>query len=69
MNCKSDSEYRDLKDLYKSIFERRAANPIKLHEACISGSLYAYVLGFFPELKKKNRANKFERLLRNMYPL
>ncbi|KAJ7196428.1 hypothetical protein GGX14DRAFT_376214 [Mycena pura] len=70
LNCKSDSEYQDLKDLYKNIFERRDANPIKLHEACISGSLYAYVLGLFPELKKKrNRATKFERLLRNMNPL
>jgi hypothetical protein len=26
MNCKSDNEYQDLKDLYKSIFERRDAN-------------------------------------------
>jgi hypothetical protein len=70
MFCTSDSEYQDLKGLYKSIFERRDTNPLKLHEACVSGSLYAYVLGLFPELKKKkNRAKKFERLLRNMYPL
>ncbi|KAJ7830773.1 hypothetical protein B0H13DRAFT_1654953 [Mycena leptocephala] len=68
MSCRSDKEYQDLKDLYKSIFERYDTNPIKLHEACISGSLYAYVLGFFPELKKKNRASKFQRLLRNTYP-
>ncbi|KAF8130951.1 hypothetical protein K438DRAFT_1885890 [Mycena galopus ATCC 62051] len=70
MNCTSDSEYQDLKNLYKSIFERRHANPLQLHEACISGSLYEYVLGLFPEMKKKkNRAKKFQRLLRNLYPL
>lgn len=70
MNCKSDSEYQDLRDLYKCIFERRDANPLKLHEACLSESLYEYVLGLIPELKKKkNRAKKFQRLLRNIYPL
>ncbi|KAJ7260486.1 hypothetical protein B0H12DRAFT_1107563 [Mycena haematopus] len=70
MNCTSDSEYQDLKILYKSIFEKRHANPLQLHEACVSGSLYEYVLGLFPEMKKKkNRAKKFQRLLRNMYPL
>ncbi|KAJ7716594.1 hypothetical protein DFH07DRAFT_354324 [Mycena maculata] len=70
MNCTSDSEYQDLKDLYKRIFERRDVNPLKLHEACVSGTLYAHVLRLFPELvKKKNRAKKFERLLRNIYPL
>ncbi|KAF8144349.1 hypothetical protein K438DRAFT_1874218 [Mycena galopus ATCC 62051] len=70
MNCTSDSEYQDLKDLYKNIFERPHANPLQLHEACISGSLYEYVLGLFPEMKKKkNRKKKFQRLLRNLYPL
>ncbi|KAJ7485132.1 hypothetical protein B0H11DRAFT_2018238 [Mycena galericulata] len=70
MNCKSDTEYQDLKDLYKSVFVRSDANPLELHEACLSGSLYRYVLGLFPELKKKkNRAKKFQRLLRNPYPL
>ncbi|KAJ7241372.1 hypothetical protein C8J57DRAFT_1142811 [Mycena rebaudengoi] len=70
MNCTSDSEYQDLKDLYKSIFELRHANPLQLHAACISGSLYEYVLGLFPEMKKKkNRKKKFQRLLRNLYPL
>ncbi|KAJ6492603.1 hypothetical protein DFH09DRAFT_947439, partial [Mycena vulgaris] len=70
MNCTSDTEYQDLKNLYKSIFEQHDANPLKLHEACVSGALYNYVLGLFPELKKKkNRAKKFERLLRNFYPL
>ncbi|KAJ7080552.1 hypothetical protein C8R44DRAFT_70268 [Mycena epipterygia] len=70
MNCTSESEYQDLKEMYKGIFERSDANPLKLHEACISGTLYEYVLGVFPELKtKKNRAKKFKRLLRNLYPL
>ncbi|KAJ7651217.1 hypothetical protein FB45DRAFT_997856 [Roridomyces roridus] len=68
--CASDSEYHDLRNLYRDIFERRDANPLKLHEACVSGKLYEYVLGLFPELaKKKNRAKKFQRLLRNVYPL
>ncbi|KAJ7773574.1 hypothetical protein DFH07DRAFT_937338 [Mycena maculata] len=70
VNCTSESEYKDLKDLYKSFFVRRDANPLKLHEACVSGTLYAHVLGLFPELaKKKNRTKKFGRLLRNLYPL
>ncbi|KAJ7821524.1 hypothetical protein B0H14DRAFT_2519288 [Mycena olivaceomarginata] len=70
MNCTSDREYQDLRDLYKNIFERRYTNPLELHEACVSGSLYDYVLGLFPEMKeKKKRAAKFQRLLRNPYPL
>jgi hypothetical protein len=70
MNCTSDREYQDLKDLYKNIFERRYTNPLELHQACLSGSLYDYVLGLFPEMKgKKKRAAKFRRLLRNLYPL
>ncbi|KAF7351496.1 MYND-type domain-containing protein [Mycena sanguinolenta] len=69
MNCASDSEYQELKDLYKDIFERRRANPLQLHEACLAGSLYEYVLRLFPEMKKKSRAKKFQRLLRNPYPL
>ncbi|KAJ7735791.1 hypothetical protein B0H16DRAFT_128219 [Mycena metata] len=69
-NCASEDEYQDLKRLYTSIFERPGVNPLKLHEACISGELYEYVLGSFPELKnKKNRVKKFRRLLRNPYPL
>ncbi|KAJ7773582.1 hypothetical protein DFH07DRAFT_952631 [Mycena maculata] len=39
MNCKSDSEYQELKDLYKALFERNDDNPPKLHDACLSGSL------------------------------
>jgi hypothetical protein len=40
MNCTSDREYQDLKDLYKNIFERRYTNPLELHQACVSGSLH-----------------------------
>jgi hypothetical protein len=70
MNCTSETEYQDLKDMYKSIFERRDASPLKFHEACVTGSLYEYTLGFFPELKnKKNRSKKFKRLMKNPYPL
>ncbi|KAJ6554358.1 hypothetical protein B0H19DRAFT_1220477 [Mycena capillaripes] len=70
MNCTSETEYQDLKAMYKGIFERRDANPLKLHEACVSGALYEYALGLFPELKnKKNRAKKFKRLMKNPYPL
>ncbi|KAJ7896959.1 hypothetical protein B0H13DRAFT_1718611 [Mycena leptocephala] len=70
MNCTSETEYQDLKDMYKGIFERRDASPLKLHEACVTGSLYEYTLGFFPELKnKKNRSKKFKRLMKNPYPL
>ncbi|KAJ7347240.1 hypothetical protein DFH08DRAFT_1080307 [Mycena albidolilacea] len=53
MNCTSDREYQDLKDLDKKIFERRYTNPLELHQACVSGSLYDYVLGLFPEMKGK----------------
>ncbi|KAJ7613780.1 hypothetical protein DFH06DRAFT_1242295 [Mycena polygramma] len=70
MNCTSEEEYQDLRALYSTIFGRVDANPLKLHEACISGSLFDYVVGFVPELKKKkNKAKKLRRLLQNMYPL
>ncbi|KAJ6457953.1 hypothetical protein C8R45DRAFT_561386 [Mycena sanguinolenta] len=70
VNCTTESEHQDLKDLYTNIFEKPHTNPLQLHEACVSGSLYEYVVGLFPEIKKKkNRAKKFQRLLRNMYPL
>ncbi|KAJ7653733.1 hypothetical protein DFH06DRAFT_1417347 [Mycena polygramma] len=70
MNCTSEEEYQDLRALYTTIFERLDANPLKLHEACVSGSLFDYVAGCIPELKKKkNKAKKLKRLLRNMYPL
>ncbi|KAJ7185836.1 hypothetical protein C8R46DRAFT_1061865 [Mycena filopes] len=70
VNCASEDEYQELRSLYTSIFERTGANPLKLHEACISGALYEYVLELNPELKnKKNRAKKFRRLLQNPYLL
>ncbi|KAJ7651235.1 hypothetical protein FB45DRAFT_820738 [Roridomyces roridus] len=70
IHCASESEYHDLRDLYRNIFQRRGANPLMLHEACIARKLYEFVLELFPELaKKKNRAKKFQRLLRNVYQL
>ncbi|KAJ7485130.1 hypothetical protein B0H11DRAFT_2018231, partial [Mycena galericulata] len=69
INCTSEDEYQELKGVYKTIFERPGANPLQLHKACTSGSLYQYVAGFIPDLKRrkknKQKSRKFQRLLQN----
>ncbi|KAJ7054651.1 hypothetical protein C8F01DRAFT_481024 [Mycena amicta] len=67
VNCKSDAEYEELKQVYTTIFERKDANPLELHKACIGGKLCEHAIGLFPELKKKK--TNLQRLMKNMYPL
>lgn len=62
-NCKTEEENVELKDVYRTFFDLRDADPIKLHEAAIEGRLFEYVGGLV-KLKKK-----FRRLMKNPYPL
>ncbi|KDQ50000.1 hypothetical protein JAAARDRAFT_165152 [Jaapia argillacea MUCL 33604] len=63
LNCKSTGELAQLKDIYRQVLQRPDANPLELHQACISGRLYQHVGGMM-KLKKK-----FQRLMKNPYPL
>jgi hypothetical protein len=66
MNCKTDDEVEQLKQVYRKILgEYGAAKPLLLHEAAITGQLYAYIGG----LMKLEGKKKFKRLLKNIYPL
>jgi hypothetical protein len=63
INCKSEEERNELKEVYKAFFDLRHADPIGLHEAAIGGRLFEYVGGFV-KLPKKCK-----RLMKNPYPL
>ncbi|KIJ63378.1 hypothetical protein HYDPIDRAFT_134545 [Hydnomerulius pinastri MD-312] len=65
MNCRNDSEWRQLKRVYKAFFDTRDANPIALHEAAIKGKIYEFISG----VVKGARNSKFQRLMKNLYPL
>ncbi|KAG2065957.1 hypothetical protein BDR04DRAFT_1107640 [Suillus decipiens] len=63
MNCRKDAETQALKKVYRTFFERFDANPLALHDAAIRGNIFGY-LGSLMKLNKK-----FERLMKNPYPL
>ncbi|KAG5635941.1 hypothetical protein H0H81_009626 [Sphagnurus paluster] len=67
MNCRSDSEFKDLIALYKQVFDMEHFSPIGLHEAAIQGKLLEHMEKFV-QLKKSAR-KQFVRLLKNIYPL
>jgi hypothetical protein len=62
INCKSEEERNELKEVYKAFFDLRHADPIGLHEAAMEGKLFEYVGGFV-KLPKK-----CEHLMENPYP-
>ncbi|KAG1746942.1 hypothetical protein EDB19DRAFT_1926927 [Suillus lakei] len=63
MNCKKDSEIQALKKVYRTFFERPGADPLALHDAAIHGNIFGY-LGSSMKLNAK-----YERLMKNPYPL
>ncbi|KAH7890143.1 hypothetical protein F5I97DRAFT_642652 [Phlebopus sp. FC_14] len=65
MNCKNDSEKRQLRRVYKAFFASPGADPLALHEAAIKGKIHGYV----SNIVKGTKNPKFERLMKNMYPL
>lgn len=65
MNCKNDSERRQLKRVYKAFFDNRDCDPLALHEAAIKGNIHGYLSSVVQGL----RDPKFERLMKNPYPL
>lgn len=67
MNCRTQTEREELKEVYKQIFLEAQADPIKLHEAAIAGKIFEFSSGL---LKFKNaQKKKFAKLMKNMYPL
>ena len=65
MNCRNDSERRQLKRVYKAFFDSRDGDPLKLHEAAIKGNIHGYV----SQVVQGLRDPKFQRLMKNPYPL
>ncbi|KAI0084391.1 hypothetical protein BDY19DRAFT_536667 [Irpex rosettiformis] len=68
MNCSNDEEGKKLFALYKTFFESRQSDPLKLHVACIEGRLLKF---FTDDMKMTLPGSRklFKRLLKNMYPL
>ncbi|KAI0742194.1 hypothetical protein BC629DRAFT_254024 [Irpex lacteus] len=68
-NCaNSEKPGKPLFNLYKTFFEMRHADPLKLHAACVEGRLFK----FFTEdisIKLPGSRKLFKRLLKNPYPL
>ncbi|KAF8558340.1 hypothetical protein OG21DRAFT_1504392 [Imleria badia] len=65
MNCRNDSERRQLKRVYKAFFDSRNGDPLALHEAAMKGNIHDYLSTVVQGLKDP----KFQRLMKNPYPL
>ena len=65
MNCRNDSERRQLKRVYKAFFDCHDGDPLALHEAAIKGNIHSYLSKVVQGL----RDPKFQRLMKNPYPL
>jgi hypothetical protein len=65
MNCRNDSERRQLRRVYKAFFDSHNGDPLALHEAAIKGNIHSYVSKGVQGL----RDPKFQRLMKNPYPL
>ncbi|KAF8558341.1 hypothetical protein OG21DRAFT_1234824 [Imleria badia] len=65
MNCRNDSERRQLKRVYKAFFDNHNGDPLALHEAAIKGDIHGYLSTVVQGLKDP----KFRRLMKNPYPL
>lgn len=65
-NCSNQQEMAALLKAYKQVLTRPDADPLALHEACVTGKLFEYVNKFASGLKPEE---KFRRLIKNAYPL
>ncbi|KAI9567087.1 hypothetical protein HD554DRAFT_1023623 [Boletus coccyginus] len=43
INCRDDSERRQLKRVYKAFFDTPDGDPLALHEAAIKGNIHGYI--------------------------
>ncbi|KAG5649800.1 hypothetical protein H0H81_001947 [Sphagnurus paluster] len=68
LNCRNDSEFKDLVALYKQVLDMERVDPITLHEAAMKGKLFEFISQFV-ELKRKSVRKSVARLLENPYPL
>lgn len=64
MNCKNAAEKEDLKQVYKQVFLRPAADPLALHQAAMNGKIYEHV----HQLVALKPKRYFARLMENIYP-
>ena len=65
-NCRNQHEIAALRKAYNQVLTRPGADPLALHEACVTGKLFEYVSRFANGVKSDR---KFRRLIRNAYPL
>ncbi|KIJ38740.1 hypothetical protein M422DRAFT_210774, partial [Sphaerobolus stellatus SS14] len=63
MNCKSQEETQELKDVYKTYLLKGDTDPVDLHNAAIKGKIFEHVAKFV-KLRKR-----FKKLMVNPYPL
>ncbi|GBC04566.1 hypothetical protein RclHR1_05740008 [Rhizophagus clarus] len=63
MNCSTEDERRQLKNIYRKLIKNPRFDPQDLHEACIAGKIFDYVRSILP-----NEALK-ANLFKNPYPL
>ncbi|QRW13110.1 MYND Zn-finger protein [Ceratobasidium sp. AG-Ba] len=64
-NCKNKEEESCLRNVYKNILDRLDSDPLALHQACLQGKLFEHC----SKLVNLRPADKFRRLMKNMYPL
>ncbi|KAJ2973210.1 hypothetical protein NUW54_g12106 [Trametes sanguinea] len=65
VNCRTPEERTLLDEAYKRLFMETSADPLELHKACLEGDLFRFVGTF---VKFAPWAEKYKRLLRNIYP-
>ncbi|CAG8616088.1 3980_t:CDS:1 [Funneliformis mosseae] len=63
MNCRTENETRQLKQMYKKLIKTPQFDPRDLHKACLAGKIFNYVRSILPNEELK------ADLLRNLYPL
>ena len=61
-NCKTLGDVKILRDVYKSFFTIRGANPLELHQACMRGEIYEYLAAKLPLFDTSPK-----RLFKNSY--
>ena len=65
INCRNDSERRQLKRVYKAFFENHDGDPMALHAAAMRGNIH----GYLSKIVQGLRDPKFQRLMKDVYTL
>ncbi|CAB4433794.1 unnamed protein product [Rhizophagus irregularis] len=63
MNCRTEDEKRQLRQMYTKLIKHPQFDPRDLHKACVSGKIFNYVRSILPNEVLK------PYLLKNLYPL